>query len=108
MQFVEPVEAKRASPTEVATALSAAHALTAGISPSTLHKTSAAADVKLARFDYDRCIRHHLLVPQLAAVDRFVAEQLFDPQQLVVLADAIGATGRTGLDLPGAQGHGEV
>ena len=35
--------------------------------------------------------------------------QLFlDAQELVVLADAVGAAGRAGLDLAGAGGHGEV
>ena len=37
-----------------------------------------------------------------AAVDGRVAEHLFDPQQLVVLGNAVGPRGRAGLDLAGA------
>ena len=37
-----------------------------------------------------------------------LAELLLDPQQLVVLRDAIGAGGRAGLDLAGVGGDGEV
>src|SRR5271166_3589205 len=38
-----------------------------------------------------------------------VAAQLFlDPQELVVLGDAVGPTGRAGLDLAGVGGHGDV
>ena len=44
-------------------------------------------------------------VPANFAAD---AELLFDAQQLVVFADAIGAAGRAGLDLSGAGADGEV
>src|ERR1035441_9300054 len=37
-----------------------------------------------------------------------LAHLLFDAQQLVVLRDAVGAAGRSGLDLAGVGGHGEV
>ena len=38
-----------------------------------------------------------------------VAAQLFlDPQELVVLGDAVGPAGRAGLDLAGVRGHGDV
>src|ERR1019366_10726383 len=37
-----------------------------------------------------------------------VAEFFLDPQQLVVLGHALGARGRTGLDLAGARGDDEV
>ncbi len=37
-----------------------------------------------------------------------VAEDFFNPQQLVVLTDAVRPTGRTGLDLTGAQCHCQV
>ena len=35
-------------------------------------------------------------------------EILFDAQQLIVLGDAIGAAGRSGLDLAGVGGHGQI
>ena len=41
-------------------------------------------------------------------IHRFVTELLLDPQELVVLRDAIGARGCPGLDLPGVHGDGEV
>ncbi len=41
-------------------------------------------------------------------IHRFVTELLLDPQELVVLRDAIGARRRPGLDLPGVHGDGEV
>src|SRR5262249_13541660 len=46
--------------------------------------------------------------PQSAAVDGLVTEQFFDPQELVVLADAVSPAGRTSLDLAGPQGDGQV
>ena len=45
---------------------------------------------------------------QDSAVDGVVAEHLLDAQQLVVLADAVGAAERAGLDLAGVGGHGDV
>src|SRR6185295_17880610 len=44
----------------------------------------------------------------LARVFRGRAEFFFDAQQLVVFADAIGAAGRSGLDLTGGGADGEV
>ena len=41
-------------------------------------------------------------------VDGFGTKLLFDAQQLVVLADAVGARKRTGLDLPGSGTHGQI
>src|SRR5690348_13360212 len=43
-----------------------------------------------------------------AGVARRVAQLLLDPQQAVVLLDAVHARGGAGLDLPGVGGHGEV
>ena len=43
-----------------------------------------------------------------AGVRRASRQVLLDPQQLVVLRDAIRAAGRTGLDLSGTGSHGEV
>src|SRR5690606_1880077 len=43
-----------------------------------------------------------------AGVAGAVAEQLLDPQQLVVLRDPVAAGGGPGLDLPGVGGHGQV
>ena len=39
---------------------------------------------------------------------RRVAQLFFDPQQLVVLGDAVGARCRTGLDLPSSGRHGQI
>src|SRR5712664_350922 len=36
------------------------------------------------------------------------AQFFFDAEELVVLGDAVGAAGRTGLDLAGGGGHGEI
>src|SRR5262245_15183933 len=38
----------------------------------------------------------------------FAAKLFFDSQQLVVLADAVGSTRGSGLDLPGVECHGEI
>src|SRR6185436_5786399 len=45
---------------------------------------------------------------KVACVAGGVAELLLDAQQLVVLRDALAASGRTGLDLPAAHCHGQV
>src|SRR5207249_3775115 len=45
---------------------------------------------------------------RLPREDRAFSKRLFDPQELVVLADAIGAARRAGLDLSGAGADGEV
>src|SRR5690606_27018392 len=39
---------------------------------------------------------------------RLLVELVLDPQELVVLGDAVAAGGRTGLDLPAVGGDGEV
>ena len=39
---------------------------------------------------------------------RVAAQFLFDAQELVVFRDAVGAAGRSGLDLTGARGHHEI
>ena len=44
----------------------------------------------------------------MPAYARAGAELLFDPQQLVVLGDAVGAARRAGLDLAGAGADGEI
>ena len=43
-----------------------------------------------------------------AAVDGVVAECFLDAQELIVFRDPVGATERTGLDLAGIRGHGDV
>ncbi len=45
---------------------------------------------------------------ELAAVDRFITQHLLDAQQLVVLADAVSAAERTGLDLTGVDRHRDI
>jgi hypothetical protein len=44
----------------------------------------------------------------VARVGRLAAQLLLDAQQLVVFGEALGAAGRPGLDLAGAQTDGEV
>jgi len=43
-----------------------------------------------------------------AGVDGVAAEELFDPEQLIVFGHAIGAAERTGFDLTGVGGHRNV
>jgi len=48
------------------------------------------------------------LAPKLGAVAGVVAEFFFDAEELVVLADAVGAAQGAGLDLAGVHGHDDV
>src|SRR5438094_10091645 len=50
----------------------------------------------------------HSLREYLAPVLRRVPQRLFDPQQLVVFRDAVGARGGASLNLPGAQADSQV
>src|SRR5690606_40891387 len=43
----------------------------------------------------------HSLVPELPSINRLIPELLLNPQELVILGDAIRPAGRAGLDLAG-------
>ena len=43
-----------------------------------------------------------------AAILGQIAQQFFDPQQLIVLGDPVGTADRTGFDLAGADGHDDI
>jgi len=53
-------------------------------------------------------IRAVALLQEFRPVDGVGPEFLFDAQQLIVLGDAVGAAGRTGLNLAGVGGHHQV
>src|SRR5208282_634904 len=45
---------------------------------------------------------------RLPAVHGVLTQQLFDPEQLIVLGHAVGSAERAGFDLAGVGGHGNV
>ena len=64
---------------------------------------------RAAEVSEERIVGRPLLpLEQRSAVEGRLAQNLFDPQQLVVLGHAVGPRGRAGLDLAGAQRHGQV
>src|SRR5213594_4197885 len=62
------------------------------------------------RFEFSDCITdlHRYTSAHFSAVDRVPAQFFLNPQKLIVFGDAVGATERTGLYLPGVRGYGDV
>ncbi len=62
------------------------------------------------RFEFSDCITdlNRYTSAHLSAVDRVLAQFFLNPQKLIVFGDAVGATERTGLYLPGVRGYGDV
>ena len=62
------------------------------------------------RFEFSDCITdlNRYTSAHFSAVDRVGAQLFLNPQKLIVFGDAVGATERTGLYLPGVRGYGDV
>src|SRR5437870_3820437 len=62
------------------------------------------------RFEFSDCVTdlNRYTSAHLSAVDRVLSQFFLNPQKLIVFGDAVGATERTGLYLPGVRGYGDV
>src|SRR6266446_10302647 len=71
------------------------------------HALTKESSFGIDRFEFSDCITdlNRYTSAHLSAVDRVLAQCFLNAQKLIVFGDAVGATERTGLYLPGVRGY---